>query len=113
MRKIALVGIAVLLLVAAAPAASRTEDRVPPPRVRAWQTGLLRDDRLRHVSLAFTAGLGTGLVTRSSVAAAGAAFGLGLAKEIRDRPHTGFDAVDLIADSVGAALAAWATHAVR
>jgi len=112
MRNIVLGSMAVLVLAIVAPAA-RAEDRVPPPRVRAWQMGLLRDDRLKHVSLAFTSGLGTGLVTRSSAAAAGTAFGLGLAKEIRDRSHTGFDAVDLLADSVGAALAAWATHAVR
>jgi hypothetical protein len=113
MRTIALAGMVALLIGATGLKSPRAGDRIPPPRVRAWQMGLLRDDRLRHLSLAFTSGLGTGLVTRSSVAAAGTAFGLGLAKEIRDRPHTGFDAVDLIADSVGAALAAWATHAVR
>jgi len=113
MRTIVLKAMVLLLLATAGPAVTRAANRVPPPRVRAWQMGLLREDRLRHLSLAFTSGLGTGLVTRSSTAAAGAAFGLGLAKEIRDRPHTGFDVVDLIADSAGAALAAWATHALR
>ena len=86
---------------------------VPPsPAVRAWQTGCLRPDRLEHVGLAFTLGLGTGLLTRQPATAAATACGLGLAKEIRDRRHGGFDPLDLAADAAGAALAALATRAL-
>ncbi len=83
---------------------------VPPPSVRAWQVGLLRPDRLEHASLSFTLGLGAGLLSRRPAAAAGA-FAVGLAKEVRDRRHGGFDAVDLLADALGTGLAAFATWA--
>jgi hypothetical protein len=81
--------------------------------VRAWQTGLLRPDRLEHASLAFSIGLGVGLLTREPAVAGGGALALGLAKEIRDRPHGGFDPLDLAADFVGAALAALTTRALE
>jgi hypothetical protein len=45
-----------------------------------------------------------------TAAAAGTAFLLGLIKEWLD-PR--FDRADLFADAVGAALAAWATHALK
>ena len=107
--------IAALLVLPLVPTrASAQADHAPPSipsRVRAWQTGLLRADRLQHLSLAFTVGLGTGLVTREPASAAGVALGLGLSKEIRDRRHTRFDRLDLLADAVGATLAALATGA--
>jgi hypothetical protein len=69
-----------------------------------------RADLAQHVSLAFASGLAAGLVTEKPAAAAGTAISLGLIKEWLD-PR--FDRVDLLADVVGAALAAWATHALR
>lgn len=95
--------------VAPAPAPSPP---LPPPSVRAWQTGLLRPDRLEHASLSFSLGLGIGLLSREPSAAAAGAFALGLAKEVRDRRHGGFDPVDLAADALGAGLAAVATRAL-
>ena len=92
----------------AGPAASPT---LPPPAVRAWQTGLLRPDRLEHVSFAFTLGLGVGFLSQQPGAAAASALTLGLVKEIRDRRHGGFDRVDLAADAIGAGLSAAATRA--
>ena len=92
-------------------ASGATTPALPPPATRAWQTGLLRPDRLEHASLAFTVGLGAGLLTRQPATAAASAFGLGLAKELRDRRHGGFDPIDLLADAIGAGLAAVATHA--
>lgn len=94
---------------AAAPAASPP---LPPPSVRAWQTGLLRPDRLEHASFTFTLGLGVGLLSRQPAGAAAGAFTLGLAKEVRDRRHGGFDPGDLAADAIGAAFAAVGTHAL-
>jgi hypothetical protein len=85
---------------------------LPPPAVRAWQTGLLRPDRLEHASLAFTLGLGAGLLSRQPASAAAGALALGLVKEVRDRRHGGFDPVDLVADALGAGLSAVATHAL-
>jgi hypothetical protein len=83
-----------------------------PSPARVGPTGLLRTDRLEHLSLAFTLGLGAGLITRQPGAAAATPIGLGFAKEIRDRHHGGFDPVDLLADAVGAGLAALATRAL-
>jgi hypothetical protein len=94
--------------VAPAPAPSPP---LPPPSVRAWQTGLLRSDRLEHASFAFTLGLGVGVLSRQPGTAAASALALGLAKEVRDRRHSGFDRLDLAADVIGAAFAAMATHA--
>jgi hypothetical protein len=92
----------------ALPAASPT---LPPPTVRAWQTGLLRPDRLEHASFAFTLGLGVGLLSRRPACAAASALALGMGKEIRDRRHGGFDPVDLAAVAIGAGLAALVTDA--
>jgi hypothetical protein len=106
-------GIAVLLslaFAAAPPAVAEPVPPLPPPAVRAWQTGLARPDRLEHASFAFTFGLGTGILSQRPAGAAAGALALGLAKEIRDRRHGGFDPVDLLADATGAALAAVATQ---
>ena len=109
------IGIALLMRLALLPTAATAEPAVspalPPPAVRAWQTGLLRSDRLEHASFAFTLGLGVGLLSRQPASAAASAFALGLAKETRDRSHGGFDCVDLAADVIGATLAAVATRA--
>jgi hypothetical protein len=109
-----LTGITLLLGLAVAPAAATTAPApappLPPPSVRAWQTGLLRPDRLEHASFAFTLGLGVGLLSRRPAGAAASALTLGLAKEVRDRRHGGFDPVDLAADAIGAAFAALATR---
>ena len=86
---------------------------LPPPRVRHWQVGLLRPDRLQHASLSMTLGLGAGLVTRSPRAAAWASLALGLAKELYDIRHTGFDPVDLSADAIGSGAAALGTRFVE
>jgi len=96
-----------------APPGTAPADTLSPPPVllRAWQTGT-RPDRLEHAGLAFTIGLGTGLATRRPEAAAGSACALGVLKEIHDRRHGGFDAVDLATGFLGGALAAVVTHAV-
>ncbi len=109
-----LTGIALLfgLAPADAPAGTVASPALPPPSVRAWQTGLLRPDRLEHASFAFTLGLGVGLLSRRPAGAAASALTLGLAKEIRDRRHEGFDPVDLAADAIGAVFAATVTHAI-
>lgn len=81
--------------------------------MRAWQTGALRPDRVQHASLSFALGLGAGLASDSPEAGAGIAFGLGFAKELADHREDGFDAGDLAADAIGAALAWWAVTALR
>jgi hypothetical protein len=110
-----LTGIALLFRLAFAPTAATAEPAapppLPPPSVRAWQTGLLRPDRLEHASFAFTLGLGVGLLSRQPASAAASALTLGLLKELRDRRHGGFDPVDLAADAIGAGLSAAATRA--
>ena len=90
---------------AAGRAAEDPERELPSPEVRAWQTGLLRPDRLEHASLAFTIGLGTGLATKKPAVAFAVPAVLGLGKEIADRRGTGFDLVDLAADLIGAGAA--------
>jgi len=82
---------------------------LPAEERRAWQTGLLRPDRLQHTSLAMTSGLMIGATTREPVWAATGAMTLGLAKEFMDIGGTGFDAVDLVADLIGALASAAAT----
>jgi hypothetical protein len=84
----------------------------PDSSVRRWQTGLVRADRLEHASLAFSSGLAVGVVSRRPVAAAAGALALGLAKEVYDRRRTSFDRGDLLADAIGAALAALATDSL-
>src|SRR5262245_11874355 len=78
-------------------ARAESSHAVPSHEVRAWQTGLLRTDRLQHASLGFTLGLGIGAVTRDPWAAFGGVGALALGKEIADRHSTGFDPVDLAA----------------
>ena len=79
-----------------------------PDRIH-WRPAPLagRPDLLLHASLSFALGVGVGLATEEPAAAAGAAFSLGLAKEIFDER---FDKTDLLADLVGAGLAALVTH---
>lgn len=78
----------------------------PAPRVRAWQVGLLRTDRLQHASLSFTIAAGATLTSERPVASCAGALLLGFLKEMRDVRHGGFDPVDLAADAVGAVLGA-------
>lgn len=78
----------------------------PPPRVRAWQTGLLKPDRLQHASLSFTLAAGATLAGAKPVSAFAGTLAIGLAKELWDARSTRFDAVDLAADAFGAALGA-------
>jgi hypothetical protein len=99
--------LAIALLAGARPAAAQAADPpLPPPRVRAWQTGLLRPDRLQHASLSFTGSLALGVLTRKPGAAAAGAAVLGVAKELWDMRRSRFDPVDLAADGVGAGLGA-------
>ena len=86
---------------------------MPAPEVRAWQTGVLRPDRLQHASLSFALGVGAGLASDSPATGAGVALGLGVAKEIADRHGSGFDAIDFLADAIGAGLAAWAVSSLE
>lgn len=83
--------------------------RTVPAEVRRWQSGALRADRLQHASCSWTIGLGAGIATRQSWAAAAVPSALGLAKEVADRGHSGFDWGDLLADLAGAGAAAWVT----
>ena len=82
----------------------------PDARVRAWQVGLLRPDRLQHAGISFALGVGFTLATREPVAGAGAALALGALKELWDSRHGGADAVDLLADAVGACAGAAAAR---
>jgi hypothetical protein len=84
----------------------------PPPEVRAWQTGLLRPDRIQHFSFACSSGLAAGIATNDPGAALGGAMLIGLAKELWDIRGTGFDWTDLGADAVGAVVAALVTQAL-
>jgi len=78
----------------------------PPPAVRAWQTGLLRPDRIQHASLSFTLAAGATLVSQQPSASFAGTLAIGLLKEIWDARTTRFDMVDLAADAAGAALGA-------
>ena len=73
----------------------------PPPRVRAWQVGLVRGDRLQHASLSFALASALIIVTRDRAAGAATAFALGVGKELWDGRTGRFDPVDLAADAVG------------
>jgi hypothetical protein len=88
-------------------AAVRSDSLVsfPPPRVRAWQVGLVRGDRLEHASLSFAVTAAFTIVYRDRAAAAGTAFAFGLGKELWDGRQGHFDPVDLAADAVGIGLA--------
>lgn len=74
----------------------------PPSRVRAWQVGFLRADRMQHMGLSFTLTSALIILTRDRGAAAGAAMALALGKELWDqRGSSGFDATDLAAGVTG------------
>ena len=76
--------------------------------------GLLRADRLQHLSLSFALGLGVGIASDSPVAGASVSGGIGLIKEVDDgRRGRTFDRLDLLADLLGAGLAAFASSALR
>ena len=78
----------------------------PAPRVRAWQTGLARPDRLEHAGLSFTLVAALTIATRNPAAAASTSLAFGVAKELWDtRTLGGADALDLTADACGVALA--------
>jgi len=85
----------------------------PTPEVRAWQTGLIRPDRIQHASFAMTLGLSAGLPSRSPAAAFATGFVLGLAKEFWDARRDHFDPWDLLADTAGAAASATITQALH
>ena len=116
-RPVALACLALALLASvrsahagAAPADSSM--RTLRPALHAEAGRIPRADRLEHASLSLTLGLGAGVSSRSATLALGAPLALGLAKEWRDRRHSGFDALDLAADLVGAAAAALVTSGV-
>ncbi len=111
MRRTLQAWLLVLTLAAVREARAADAPALPASRVRAWQTGLLRPDRLEHASLAFTGGLAAGLLSRRPAGALGAALALGLAKELWDARRSSFDRGDLAADLAGAGLAALATAA--
>lgn len=84
----------------------RPATEFPAPRVRAWQVGLARPDRLEHASLSFTLAAALIVASRSHAAAASAAFALGVGKELWDaHGSSGFDPTDVAADATGIALA--------
>lgn len=97
---------------AASPAAAESLAAFPAPRVRAWQVGLLRPDRLQHAGLSFTLGAAFTLAFQDRAAAAGVTLALGAGKEWWDaRRGRGADAMDLAADAVGLGLALVAVRA--
>ena len=97
---------------ALAGAAAPAPPSPPEPRVRAWQIGLLRADRLQHGSFAFTSGIMMGLASEQPAVAAGGSLALGLAKELWDARQSRFDLVDLVAAMLGAAAATGVTVTV-
>jgi ABC-type nitrate/sulfonate/bicarbonate transport system permease component len=113
-RALALLGCVALSWAAATSARAAEPPAVPPPQVRAWQTGLLRPDRLHHAGFALTSGLSLGLLAREPAAAAAGGVTLGVLKEIWDlRRGRGFDGLDLAAGALGAAAATVVTAALR
>jgi hypothetical protein len=85
----------------------------PDPEVRSWQIGILRPDRLQHATLGFTAGSLLGLPSRSAEAALIGTVSISLAKELWDSRTGKFDAVDLLASTLGGAAAAAITATIR
>lgn len=85
----------------------------PPPRVRAWQVGPARADRLRHASLSFALAAGGTIASRRPATAFATVLAIGLAKECWDARTSGFDAGDLAAGAAGAALGAAAAGRSR
>ncbi len=108
--------LACVLAALAAPAATvRAEPADPPlpgPHWRAFQTGMFREDRLQHASLALTLGAGAGLASRSPGVAIVAAAALGFGKECVDAGTDRFDWGDLAADLAGAGVAGLVTHSL-
>ena len=98
---------------AGAPAAARADSALafPDARVRGWQLGVTRADRLQHASLAFTLAAGATLASRRPLESFAGTLALGLAKELWDARITTFDPADLAADAAGAALGASAAGA--
>lgn len=85
----------------------------PNPRVRSWQTGAVRPDRLQHASLSFAlAAAATAVGGREGAAFAGTLL-LGVGKEAWDARGSRFDTGDLAADLAGAAFGTWAGAAIR
>ncbi|HET9328597.1 MAG TPA: hypothetical protein VFQ05_17655 [Candidatus Eisenbacteria bacterium] len=76
---------------------------LPPP----LETTRGRADLYQHASLSFAIGLAVGVATEEPAAAAGVSITFGVGKEIFDER---FDKTDLLADLVGAGLAALVTH---
>ncbi|TMQ68736.1 MAG: hypothetical protein E6K80_13920 [Candidatus Eisenbacteria bacterium] len=74
-----------------------------------WKPSRLagRPDLYQHASLAFASGVGVGVVTESPGAAVGSAMTLGIVKELLDAR---VDRTDLLADLIGATLAAFVTR---
>jgi VanZ family protein len=82
----------------------------PAPRVRAWQVGVVRPDRLEHAGLSFTLGAAFTLAFRDRLPAAALTLALGAGKEYWDSRQargsgSGAEALDLVADAVGLGLA--------
>ena len=77
----------------------------PAPRVRGWQVGLVRGDRIEHASLSFALTSALIIATRNRAAGATTAFAFGIGKELWDGRTGRFDPVDLAADAVGVGLA--------
>ena len=94
-------------------AVAEPANELSPPQVRAWQTGLLRPDRMLHAGFALSIGLSAGIATRKPAAALGGAMALGLAKELWDGRRRRFDVLDLCADLVGAGIASEVTDVIR
>jgi hypothetical protein len=82
---------------------------LPEARVRAWQTGASRPDRLQHFTIGLTTGSMVGLASREPIAAASSAAALGLLKELWDARGGRFDWLDLTMTCAGAAAAASTT----
>jgi len=102
----AMLALALVLPAASAAAEPETTPAFPAPEVRAWQTGLLRPDRLQHVSLSATLSMSCGLASHSAPAGYAFGFGLGVLKELWDARHDRFDWMDLAADAAGAGIGA-------
>jgi len=93
------------VVVAAAAADSLT--RTVAPATSPAHSGLLRADRLQHATLSLAIASGARSAGARRPAAFAITLAVGAAKETRDVGRGGFDAVDLVADALGAALGAW------
>ena len=78
----------------------------PSPRMRAWQAGFVRPDRMEHFGLSFVLTSALIVATRDRRVATGATLSLLVGKELWDRKSGGaFDPVDLAAGAGGVGLA--------